>query len=235
MKHLTSVSLGWFLSSQTIYGIGSFAIMSALFQLRIRKHMRTIVIISILNSIINYLVYFNTGESHLGFVVPLLSVLITFLYLSAVVKVPTLWSFIVTVTGGIVLPVLIQLGITFGSLGYFMPNELKDHIGRNYGLDTVSGLVSCLIAFILYIRGWSFRFDFDKLRFKWERVVVITISILASISMPTTIILTHIHDINIALTFLSISSFLAFLFLLGYALKKEKDENEFLNSYKEVE
>jgi len=232
---LSSVNLGWFLSSQTIYGIGSFAIMSMLFQLRFRKHIWTIAFISVLNSVINYLVYFNPAELKMGFIVPLISVLITFLYLSAVVKIPTLWSFVVTVTGGIVIPIVIQLGITFGSLGYFMPHELKHHIWRNYALDTISGLACCLVAFLLYIRGWSFRFDFDKLRFKWERFVVITISVLASISLPTTIILTHIHDITIALTFLSISSFLAFVFLLGYALKKEKDENEFLNTFKEVE
>ncbi|MEH7210255.1 hypothetical protein V7094_29290 [Priestia megaterium] len=220
--------------SQTIYSIGSFAIMLILLKLRFRKHIKTIIVVSILNSIINYLVYFNTGHIHLGFIVPIISVLITFLYLSAVTKVPTLWSFIVTVTGGIVVPVVIQLAITFGSLGYFMPNELKNHIDRNYALDTISGVICCLVAFILYTRGWSFRFDFDKLRFKWERITVITISVLASISLPTAIVVLNIHDITKGLTFLCISSFLAFVFLLGYALKKEKDENDYLNPFKEV-
>jgi len=230
---LNSANLGWFILSQTTYNIGAFAIMSALFQLRIRKHVKAITVISVFNSIINYLVYFNK-EADIGYVVPLISILITFLYLTAVVKIPTIWSFLVTVSGGLIIPLVVQLGIIFGSFGFFAPVELKENIWRNYALDITSGIVYVLITAGLYFMGWGFTFDFEKIRIKWERLIVITISICASLCLPITIILTHVNDFTLSLTFLCISSFLVFVFLLGYAVKKEQDEIKFLSQTEEV-
>ncbi|MGG1071279.1 hypothetical protein ABE178_15765 [Priestia megaterium] len=230
---MNSANLEWFVLSQGIYNIGTFVIMSALFQLRVRRHFNKIAVVSLLNSIINYLVYFNT-DAKIGYVVPIISVLITFLYLTAVVKIPTIWSLMVTVSGGLILPLVVQLGIIFSSFGFFMPAELKQHIWRNYALDITSGLVYSLIAVLLYLKGWGFTFDFEKIRFKWERNLVIGISICASLCLPSTIIFTHISAITPSLTFLSISSFFVFVFLLAYALKKEHDEIQFLKPIEEV-
>ncbi|MGZ9868184.1 hypothetical protein ACU3L3_07155 [Priestia endophytica] len=221
------MNVWWFLLSQTFYGIGSFAVMSMLFQLKFRKHGLIVLIISVLSSVINYLVYFNKGAD-IGYIVPLITVLTMFLYLSAVAKVPAMWALVVTATGGVALPTIIGIGIMLGSLGYFAPSELKLHIWKNYALDIISGLIFSIVATVLYLRGWGFRFDFEKIRFKWERFIVIIISTCASIVIPTAIMLSHMNDITLNLTYLSLSTFLAFLLLLGYALKKEKDENEFL-------
>jgi hypothetical protein len=218
--------LGWFLLSQTAYTIGSYAIMSALFQLRFRRHVWTITVLSLLNSIINYLIYFHIEG--LGYMVPIISVLITFLYLAVVVKIPTIWSFVVTVAGGVIFPLVIQLGIIFGSLGFFAPSELRDHIWKNYALDITSGLIFGILAFFLYFQGWGFKFDFEKIRLKWERYIVITISTLAILCLPAAIAFTHINNFTLNLTFLSISSILVFIFLLGYSIKKERDEIKLL-------
>lgn len=229
---MKSVSLIWFLVSQTIYGVGSYAVMSALFQLRVRKHLWKIVVIAVLTSIINYFVYFNKG-TELAFIVPIIGILITFLYLTAIVKVPTLWAFVVTVLGGVVIPLVVQLGIIYSSFGLFMPSALKEHIWRNYALDITSGLIFSLVAVLLTSRGWSFSFDFEKIRFKWERYTVITISFLAAICLPVSIAFTDL-TFNLNLAYLSISSFLVFIFLLGYAFKKEQAEIKFLKPNEEV-
>jgi hypothetical protein len=230
VKILESVNLIWFLLSQTIYGIGSYMIMSILFQLKIRRHIQTILIISVLNSIINYLIYFNAD---IGYMVPIISVLITFLYLAAVLKIPMIWSFIVTVTGGLIVPLIIQLGIIFGSAGFFVPSALRKYIWRNHALDITSGLIYVLVAFLLYNRGWSFQFDFEKIRLKWERYIIITVASCAALCLPVTIVVTHFNDVTLNLTFLSVSSFFVFLFLLGYAVKKENTEANFLKEVKE--
>ena len=208
--------------------------MSALFQLRLRKHLGKIVVLSILISLINYLLLFN-GAVKIGFISPIFSILVTFLYLSAIVRIPTIWSFVATVTGGNIAPLVVQLAIIFASFGFFSPSELKEHIWRNYALDTTSGIVFCLVAFLLYFQGWSFKFDFEKIRFKWERYIVIIISLVAAVVFPATLIYTRINDFTLSLTFLSGCSFIIFIFLLGYAVKKEREEIKSLNSYKEVE
>lgn len=195
--------------------------------------MGKILIISILSSIINFLIYFNQ-DIGIGYIVPILGVLVSFLYLTAILKIPTFWSFIITVTGGIIAPMVIQLVIVYGSFGYFLPTELQEHINRNYILDITSGVIFTIIAAVLYVQGWSFKFDFDTIRFKWERYVVMTIAALAAISLPITIVWTRLSHITLSLAFLSISSFLIFFILFGYALKKEKDENRFLKPVKEV-
>lgn len=230
---MNSANLGWFLLSQTIYTIGSFAIMSALFQLRFLRHIRIIFIISVLNSAINYCIYFNK-EVDIGYMASIVVVLITFIYLAAVLKIPVIWSFVVTVSGGVVVPLVIQLAIIFSSFGFFMPHELKEHIWRNYALDSTSGIAYCLIAVLLYLRGWSFTFDFEKIRVKWEKRIVITITSCAALCLPTTIAFTKHYDFTLNLTFLSFGTFVVFLILLGYAVKKEKDENEFLKPIEEV-
>jgi hypothetical protein len=207
--------------------------MSSLFQLKFRPNIRSISVIAVLNSIINYLIYFNK-EVDIGYVVPIIAILITFLYLTAVVKVPTIWSLVVSVVGGTVAPLVVQLGIVFGSFGFFMPSELKEHIWRNYAIDITSGLIYCLVSFLLYSRGWSFKFDFEKIRLKWEHHIVITITVCSALCLPVAIIVTHINELTLNLTFLSVSSFLMFVFLLGYAIKKEQDEIKFLKPIKEV-
>ncbi|MES9681691.1 hypothetical protein ABWK22_02000 [Gottfriedia acidiceleris] len=231
---MNSVNIGWFLLSQTIIGFGTYAIMSAIFQLSFRRYLKVVIIISFLNSLINYLIYFNK-EAEIGYIVPIMGGLITFIYLTGVIKIPMVWSLIVTATGSIIIPTIIQIGILFGSFGFFMPAQLKEHIWRNYAIDITSGIVYCIIAFILYTRGWSFQFDFGKFRFKREKYLVIVITICAALCMPVAIVLTHIKDVSLNLTFLSISSLLVFLFLLSYAVKKEKDEIKLLNPLKEVE
>lgn len=224
---MDQVNLGWFLLSQTIYNIGTFAIMSSLFQLRFRRHIWTISIISLLNGIITYLIYF-TNDLHISYVVPIVSVLITFLYLAAVVNVPIFWSLVVTATGGMVIPLIIQLVIIFCSNGFFMPSELREHLWRNYVLDILSGVVFLLGSALIWFKCWNFKFDFEKVHFKFERRMVIAIAICSILFLPASLLVTHTRDLTLNLTFLFISSSLVFSILLAYILKKEKDERDFL-------
>jgi hypothetical protein len=151
------------------------------------------------------------------------------------VKIPTIWSFIVTVTGGTIVPMMIQLGIILESFGFFSPTALKEHIWRNYAIDVMSGIIYCLLSALLYSRGWSFKFDFEKIRFKWERRLILILTVCATICLPATIVFTHINKISLNLTFLFLSTLLLFSFLLGYAVKKEQDETKLLKPIKEVE
>lgn len=228
---MDSVDLGWFLLSQIICGIGSFAIMSALFQLKFQPHIGKILIITVLESIFNYMIYFNND---IGYVIPLVGVLITFLYLTAVAKVPMLWSLVVTITGSLLVPLVIQIGILFGSFGFFMPDALKEHLWRNYALDILSGFIYSLIAIILYAGKWGFKFNHDSFRFKQEKWIVVTIAVCSAFCLPITIVLTHLNNGILNLAFLSTTSFLVFLFLLGYALKKEQVEIELIKPTMEV-
>ncbi|MGG1916097.1 hypothetical protein ABFY54_29270 [Priestia megaterium] len=230
---MTSVNFGWFMLSQTIFIIGSITIMSVLFELRLRRYAGIIIGLSMANSFINYLVYF-CGASKVSFFVAIIGVLIPFLYLSIIVRVPIVWSLLATVFGGTVLPLIIQLVIVFSSFGFLSPGALKEHIWRNYALDITSGIVFGLVAFALYSRGWHFKFDFEKIRIKSERYIVIAISLFAALFFPATLVYSDLNKFSLSLTLLSVCSFTVFGFLLGYAIKKERDEMKSLSSHREV-
>ncbi|MED4262037.1 hypothetical protein [Priestia aryabhattai] len=227
---MTSVNFWWFMLSQTLFTVGSIVIMSILFELRLRRYIGIIIGLSIANSFINYLVYFS-GATRVSSFVAIIGVLIPFLYLAIIVRVPVIWSLIATVFGGTILPLIIQLVIIFASFGFLSPEALKDHIWRNYALDITSGIVFGLVAFALYSQGWHFKFDFEKIRLKRERYIVIAISLFAALFFPVTLILTKF---SLSLTLLSACSFIVFSFLLGYTIKKERDEMKSLSYHRGV-
>ncbi|MDA1977128.1 hypothetical protein PDL67_11360 [Bacillus cereus] len=234
MKDLNSANLGWFVLSQTMLGIGNYAIMCSLFRLRFHRHIIIISVISFLTSVINYSIYFNKQHDGLGYLVPIIGMVISFLYLAAVEKVPVIWSLIVTVAGGVIIPLLIQIAIIYFSFGFFSPAELKSHIWRNYAMDITSGFVYGTLAFILYSQDWNFNFDFEKIRFKKEKHLVIGISLFGAIYLPATFFMSHVRGSDVNLTFLAISSSLLFVILLLFAIRKEKPKIQYTKPITEV-
>ncbi|MGM2632423.1 hypothetical protein [Bacillus cereus group sp. Bce040] len=234
MKYLNSANMGWFVLSQTILGIGNYAIMCALFRLRFHRHITIISIISFLSSVVNYSIYFNKQNDGLGYLVPIIGMVISFLYLSAVEKIPVIWSLIVTVAGGVIIPLLIQIAIIYCSLGFFSPSELKAHIWRNYAMDITSGFVYGMLAFVLYSQEWNFNFDFEKIRFKREKHLVIGISLFGAIYLPASFFMSHVRGIDLNITFLAISSSLLFVILLFFAIRKDKPEIQYTKPMTEV-
>ncbi|MGH1107414.1 hypothetical protein [Bacillus paranthracis] len=234
MKDLNSANLGWFVLSQTILGIGNYAIMCSLFRLRFHRNITIVSVISFLSSLINYSIYFNKDHDGLGYIVPIIGMVIAFLYLAAVEKVPVIWSLIVTVAGGVIIPLLIQIAIIYCSFGFFSPTELKAHIWRNYAMDITSGFVYGAMAFVLYSQDWSFKFDFEKIRFKREKHLVIGVSLFGAIYLPASFFISHLRDIDLNLAFLAICSSLLFIFLLSFAIKKEKSEVKYTKPITEV-
>ncbi|ARO21398.1 hypothetical protein B2J90_28700 (plasmid) [Bacillus tropicus] len=226
MKYLNSANLGWFVLSQTILGIGNYAIMCAIFRLRFHRNITIISVISFLTSIINYSIYFNKQHDGLGYLVPIIGMVISFLYLAAVEKVPVIWSLVVTVAGGVIIPLIIQIAIIYCSFGFFSPLELKAHIWRNYAMDIISGFTYGVMAFILYSQDWTFNFDFEKIRFKREKHFVIAISLFGAVYLPASFFMSHVRGLDLNLTFLAISSSLLFMILLVFAIRKEKTETE---------
>lgn len=53
-------------------------------------------------------------------------------------------------------------------------------------MDITSGFVYGTLAFILYSQDWNFNFDFEKIRFKKEKHLVIGISLFGAIYLPAT-------------------------------------------------
>ena len=49
-------------------------------------------------------------------------------------------------------------------------------------MDITSGFSYALLAFVLYSQEWTFKFDFEKIRFKYEKYIVIGISLVKNCS-----------------------------------------------------
>jgi len=228
---LNNINLYWFLASQTMNSLGSFAIVLILFQLNFKKNIKIILLISFLVSAINYLLI-NAGEKIFA---SLLIVLVSFLYLMIMEKLSAFWSFVITMIGNVVIPLLIQVLIVISSLGFFAPIQLREHIERNYFLDILSGISYILIALLIHSQGWNFSFDFKRVQIKSEKYAVIAISFCGAILLPVTITIAHIKKIHLDMFLLTISVFVLFFLLFGYAIKKEKEEMIFLKGEKRWE
>lgn len=101
-------------------------------------------------------------------------------------------------------------------------------------MDITSGFSYALLAFVLYSQEWTFKFDFEKIRFKYEKYTVIGISLVAAIVLPASMFMTHVKGTDLNLIFLTISSTLVFILLLIFSIRKERTEKQFDKTIKEV-
>lgn len=208
---------GWYLISQMFYSTGFFALTFALFRLKYFKSYfwETFVF----NLLCITLAYFIHKEHSIGFLVNIVSIVLIFFFLTLVTKIPLFWAIIVTATGNLAAFIL-QSSIMVCSFGFFYPMALKEQIWKNYALSTFSGIIIYIIAVLLYRRGFGFSFDFEKVRFKWEKYIVINFALLTTFTFPILVMVHKTPNVYIA----SSIFILEFFALIFYAFKKEKDE-----------
>lgn len=120
-----------------------------------------------LSLLINMQSFLLRTEFSLSFLVPLIVVILFIIFFKVIVGIPLVWSAISTVMGYGVYVALqsMVIALMFGSVTNI--NSAVD----GYAIQTVTSIITIVLALFLYRLGLGFSFDFERLRFKFEDVV----------------------------------------------------------------
>lgn len=202
-----------FIFFSTIEGIGLFILMLSIFRLKVTDFLWQALFIILLMSLQSFVM---RHEFELSYVVPLINLVLFSLLLATVWKVPVLWSVIVSISGYFAfgfIQSLIVLSL-FGSLE--APVTIDINI---YAAQTITGFITSLLGYILNKFGIGFTFDFEKLRFQREHLIVAS-SVISFLIIFTIILYKNEVWLNIIFTAIGM------MFLLYYAVRKENGCND---------
>lgn len=163
-----------FMLFSTIEGLSIYAVALYVFRFDFKKYFwHSLLIIEIIN-LQNYLTRSEMeAVANIGPIAPIVNLVITALFFSTIVRIPILWSFMMTIVGFAATLVVQTLALTF-----FLPiEEVKSNVFKGYLLQ-IMPLIIMVIAWYLYRKGYGFTFDFEKLRFKREHILVMVLIVL---------------------------------------------------------
>ncbi|ASA20976.1 hypothetical protein B9T62_09365 [Paenibacillus donghaensis] len=193
----------------TIETIAVYCVVMTLFRFKSKQYIWEALFVSLL---INLQSYILRTEFSMSYLVPLITVMIfTFLF-AVVVKIPLIWSLISTILGYAVYAFL-QIAFTvllFGSI-----SAAQSSASNGYLLQFATGTITILLSIWLYKIGWGFKFDFERLRFKFEDVFIIVLIIVFLILIS---IIFYYNQLFLLILFFTST----IVFLLYYAIWKEK-------------
>lgn len=189
--------------------IAVYYLVMALFRFRTRDFVWEALFLSLL---INLQSYILRNEFSLSFMVPLITVVTFTFFFKILVRIPLVWSLIATIFGYAIYAFL-QIGLTillFGSIA-----NAQSTLSNGYLLQFSSGLIAILLSIFLFKIGWGFKFDFEKLRFKFEDLLAISLIIAFLILVS---IIFYYNQLTILIFFFATMV----TFLLYYAIWKEQ-------------
>ncbi len=162
--------------------------------------------------LINLQSFVMRNEIDMSYLAPLITVIIFIFFYSAIVKLPLMWSALCTILG-YTLYALIQVFYVYTLFGSI--ESAQSSIADGYILQTITATTGILGSWILYKLGLGFAFDFDKLRFKSEHVLLISLIIIVLFLMA---ILFYFNQMWLLLIFFGIT----FVILLYYSIRTEE-------------
>jgi hypothetical protein len=191
-------------------GLAVYALSFYIFRIDLMKHINTALIMILLINIQNYVL---REELSLSSIAPIINLIITVLFLAVIVKIPLIWSMVMTLTGFISF-LVIQTSIIFLSFGYFSPHEPQADYWRIYEGQLLTGGIGMLVGWLIYKLGYGFTYEFEKFRLKRERIFLIS---LITFFLFVLGIMNIIGDVFINLLVFGV----ALAILLVYSFKKD--------------
>ncbi|WEK54329.1 MAG: hypothetical protein P0Y55_17620 [Candidatus Cohnella colombiensis] len=173
-----------------------------------------------------YLIYFSVFFAVLSFTLrvslnlssyfPLITIAFFVLFAFYIMRAPLFWSFVIATITTITTTVLQTSVLLAADWLHIIDIELEDQTNLiSRMLQFISAILSVTISSYLYRRGIGFAFNFDRFRLKWENLLMITIALLLFLAFFVTFF-------NHEFYFSAMISLVTFIFLLFFALRKEK-------------
>lgn len=164
--------------------------------------------------LVNVQSYFLRGDE-LSFLAPITALFfLPSSFFFFIVRIPVIWSMILGITGYLAYA-LLQSVIVATSFGFLSIDNVQTMPVRGYLLQTLTSAIALYVSWKFYRKGYGFTFEFDKLRFKWEKIAVLCFII--------TLLLGLIYLMYTKQIIFILISFIIFLaVLLYYSMRKEK-------------
>ncbi|PZD93152.1 hypothetical protein DNH61_24190 [Paenibacillus sambharensis] len=205
----------WFMLFSTIEGFAIYALSFYIFRLDMRRYLPHVVLMLLLVSFQNYVA---RDILALSAAAPIINLVLSTFFFVTIIRIPLVWSMVMVLTGYIGFAVL-QTSLVFLSLGFISLDELQVYSWKAYILQALTGITGWLIGWILYKKRLGFTFDFEDLRFKWEKVLIPTLIAVILVGLAGML---YYRDLVVNL----IGMFLTLIIFLVYSIKKETDELE---------
>lgn len=159
--------------------------------------------------------YFLRNDLSMANVAPIISIILFTIFFTSIVKLPLIFSILVTIAGYAIFAVT-QTSIVLMFFGSIV--AIDTSVANGYLLQLISSAVLIIGAYFLYHMGKGFNFEFEKLRFKSEDVVLTVIIIGFLLGISTLLYYKEIY-MNILVFFLLT------MFFLHYSFKKEREND----------
>lgn len=195
----------------TAEAMAAFFLMTAIFRLKGIDHAWQALFVSLIMNLQSYMIREETSLSYLA---PIVNILLFTFLLATVVKVPILWSSIISIAGvflyGAVQAIL--LVTVFKGDSTNLQNSSQGAL-----LQALTSALVFLLSWFLYRFRIGFTFDFEKLRMKWEHTIV---AILIVMSLAAAAFVMYAADLGLIIIYFALAAGM----FLYYALKKEREE-----------
>lgn len=187
-----------FMLFSTLEVLAVFVFMMALFRENPMDFIWQTVVVSILMGLQSH--FFRGLE--LGFLATVINLLCYVLFLATIVRLPLIWSAIISCTGFFI------YGIVQALLLSVVGGEL---------LQLVTSILFLILSYGLYRYGLGFTANYDLLRFRWEKIIVVSVILAAFVLMAITM---YIQESWVNILFFGAASAL----FLYYAVRKERED-----------
>jgi hypothetical protein len=158
-----------FLVYSMIESFAIVAVMLAIFRFKVTDYIWPTILLILTMSLQSYVL---REELSLSTFVPIINLVLLTFFTMQFVKVPLIWSVLISSFGSVV-TILLQVLIVALSgkpVEWFQTELIRGHF-----LQSMTGIVSCIIAYLLFKFGIGLSFSFEKLRFKWENFMIYTL------------------------------------------------------------
>lgn len=202
-----------YMSFSLIEGLAVYALIFSIFRVPFMRFFWPVVLMV---TVTNLQSFFIRDELQLTAISPIINLIITILFLAIFVRIPIIWSMIMTVTGYIAFT-LLQTSIILFSNGYLSVDQIQEFVWKGYLLQLITGVIGIAIGWVLYKFGFGFSFEFEKLRFRRERVLIIVLQLVFLIALGA------MMYFRVVFTNFLILAVALFIFL-SYSLRKDQSE-----------
>mgnify|MGYP001281105552 CR=1 FL=1 len=193
--------------------MGATAIILTLFRYKLTSYLLPAIAVNLLMAFQGLVL---GGDYPISDYTPLINIILLSVFICKIVRVPMIWSFVVSVSGYMV-SVVVQAGLVVLS-GYPLA-QLQSDSGKIYAIQTATSALLMIASYVLYKRGIGLSFQFKRLSFKSERAFVLFLIVGMTIAFGILLRYRAVYMDIICLV-------LALLVFAFYLLKKESKWND---------
>ncbi|MFS8214842.1 hypothetical protein [Paenibacillus sp. S29] len=201
-----------FITFSVVESFAAFVLTLTIFRLKALDFQWQALVVTLLMSCQSFVL---REELDVAFLAPIINILLMVLLITTVVKVPLIWSCILSVTGFFVYTLFQTIILLLMYSGIPM-SELQGGSAKGSLLQAVTSAVVLIVSGLLYKLGIGFIAPFDKLRFKWEQNIVIIVIIGA---LATLAVIAYVNDVWLNIAYFALAAGM----FLYYALRKERE------------